>query len=165
MLLLIALPTLLLASAAQAPSPVPSPKADLAELAWIAGHWVGEDRKNGFSEEIWTAPRGDSMMGMWRWAPGDRVRLFEFLSIRLEEGHPVFRLRHYAPDGVGWEDKDKPLTLKLTRQGEREAAFEGPGPKGNLRIVYRRTPEGLVVTLEKEGEPLQEYRFREKPKP
>ena len=146
---------------APAVSTAPSPRpANLAQLSWIAGHWV-DDAGGDLSEEIWAAPNGDSMIGMWRYVAKGKMQIFELLSIREEEGGPVFRLRHFDPRMVAREEKDKPLALKLVALKDREAAFEGPGqPAGTVRLTYRRpATDTLSVTLEKDGRS-QEFRFR-----
>jgi len=38
-----------------------SPEMQLADVAWIAGHWKGE-AFGGIAEEVWTPPMGESMM-------------------------------------------------------------------------------------------------------
>jgi hypothetical protein len=134
----------------------------LADVAFIAGHWKG-DMGGALSEEIWVPPAGDSMMGMWRLVAGGQVKLFEFLNIVQEAEGPVFRLRHFDRLGVGREDRDKPIVLKLVSSKPREAAFEGPESSGagTVRLTYRRTSdEALSVTLEKASQPPQEFTFR-----
>ena len=42
-----------------------SPKATLADIAWLSGHWRGE-AFGGITEEIWSPPLGDSMMGSFK---------------------------------------------------------------------------------------------------
>lgn len=83
-------------SAAPAQPGAPASKPALAQLAWIAGHWVDES-DGTLSEEIWTAPSGDSMIGMWRYVGKGKLQIFEILSITDEAGGPVFRLRHFDP--------------------------------------------------------------------
>lgn len=132
----------------------------LADVAFIAGHWKG-DMGGALSEEIWVPPAGDSMMGMWRLVGGGQVKLFEFLNIVQEAEGPVFRLRHFDRLGVGREDRDKPIVLKLVSLKPREAAFEGREGAGTVRLTYRRTSdEALSVTLEKASQPPQEFTFR-----
>lgn len=154
-------------AAAAEPSPVPPPApaaARLADLAWIAGHWVDESGGN-LSEEIWTEPAGESMTGLWRYVSKGRLAVQELLSIADDRGRPALRLRHFDPKMVAREEKDAPVTLPLVSWKPNEAVFEGPGqPTGTVRITYRRpSPDALAVTLEKDGKP-QEFRFRRKRK-
>ena len=131
----------------------PSKPATLAQLAWIAGHWV-DDSGGALSEEIWTAPSGDSMIGMWRYVAKGKLQIFELLSITDDDdGGPVFRLRHFDPRMVAREEKDQALALKLVGFKDGEAAFEGPGqPTGTVRLTYRQpAADRLNVTLDRDG--------------
>lgn len=147
----------LASAAAAAPA-----RATMADVAFIAGHWKGE--MGGMaSEEIWAPPSGDNMVGMWRLVGADgQVKLFEFLTIVEDAEGPVFRLRHFDRAGVGWEEKDKPVVLKVVSFGARAATFEGRNSEdtGTVRLAYRRTGDALSVTLEKTGSAPQEFRFR-----
>jgi hypothetical protein len=153
------------ATRAAAPQASPAAKqpsttaARLTDVAWLAGQWR-DDKDGEISEEIWSAPAGDSMMGMWRWVSAGAVKLYEFLTITQDEGGVVFRLRHFDRHGVGWEEKDRPITLQLTRWSDAEAVFEGQGTEGPLRISYRKDgPDGLVATLER-GSRRDEFKLR-----
>jgi hypothetical protein len=138
----------------------------LADLAWIAGRWI-DDAGGNLSEEIWAAPVGDSMMGMWRYVAGGKVRIFELLTIGEHEGGLALRLRHFDPRLAGREDKERPVVLKLVRLAGREAAFEGTESSGTgtVRLTYRRpSDDTLSVTLDKAGGK-EEFRFRRAPAP
>jgi hypothetical protein len=144
--------------AAAAPPPVP---ATLADVAFMAGHWVGGD-PGDLSEEVWSAPEGDSMVGMWRYVAKGRTRIYEILILTAEGPNVVLRIRHFDPKLVAREEKDGAVELPLVGKGKREAVFEGPeyDVKGTVRLAYRGGEEGtLEVVLEKEGQ-RQEFRFR-----
>jgi hypothetical protein len=133
----------------------------LAALAWLAGHWVDEPGGD-LSEEVWTEPHGDSMLGMWRWVSARSARAVELLAIGVEAGRPVLRLRHFDGRLVAREERDRPLTWPLLRTGPREAVFEGSegSGRGKARLTYRSPdPDTLVAILEKGGKP-QEFRYR-----
>jgi hypothetical protein len=143
------------------PAQPSSPTTRLADLAWFEGHW--RDESGGtLSEEIWTAPAGDSLLGMWRLAQDGKVRIFELLAIKAEDGKLVIRLRHFDPKLVAREEKAQPIVWPLVRSGPREVVFEGPeaSGKGTVRLTYRRPDDDtLVAILEKGGKP-QEFRYR-----
>ena len=144
--------------AAAAPPPVP---ATLADVAFMAGHWVGGD-PGDLSEEVWTAPEGDSMLGMWRFVGKGKARIFEILTLTAEGEGVVLRIRHFDPKLVAKEDKAGAVELPLVARGAGEAVFEGPGSggKGTTRLSYRRGEDGgLVAVLEKTGS-REEFRFR-----
>ena len=58
--------------------------ADLQSLAWLAGRWVNDD-KGTLSEEIWSPPSGDAMMGTWRMVAGGKTRIYELLVLKQRE--------------------------------------------------------------------------------
>lgn len=149
--------------AAQAPpGPVP---ARIADVAWMAGHWRGEI-EGAVSEEVWAAPEGDTMIGMWRLVlPGGKARVLELLLLREDGEGVTLYLRHFDPQLVAREEKDRPLALRLVRRGEREAAFEGPAVAaygGSVRIEYRRPSEDLLVSVLERAGKREEFRFTRK---
>lgn len=150
----------LLAPPASAAEPSPTPvRRSVAELAWMAGHWVGEGGDD-LSEEIWTAPAAGSIVGMWRWASEERLKLLELLAVTEEDGGLVLRLRHFEPDLVGWEERDEPLELPLAELSPREVVFAGEAHGGPIRLTYRlENPDRLVAILEREGR-RDEFRYR-----
>jgi hypothetical protein len=144
----------------QAPEPIPV-AATLADVAFMAGHWVDESAEH-LSEEVWTEPSGDSMLGMWRYVAGAQARVLELLTLKAEGGFVVLRLRHFDSWMVAREDKDAPVALRLVAKEASAAIFEGPevGGAGRVRLTYRRTgPDTLVSVLDKGGEP-QQFSFR-----
>lgn len=155
-----------LLAAAEPPVPAATPRsgvaATLADVSFISGRWVDEEGGT-LSEEIWSAPAGDSMMGMWRLSQAGKAKVFEHLTLIAEEGKVTFRLRHFDRQGVAWEEKDRPNVLPLVAKGPGLAVFEGEGRAGFLRLTYRREGDALTVRLEKAGEPPADYRFRRAP--
>ena len=146
---------------AQAMAPPPPVPATLADVAFMAGHWIGGDGGD-LSEEVWSAPEGDSMVGMWRYVGKGRTRIYEILTLTTEDASVVLRIRHFDPKLVAREEKDRAVELRLVAKGPREAVFEGPeyDGKGNVRLTYRRgDDDSLTSVLEKEGS-RQEFRFR-----
>lgn len=155
---------LLMLAVAMAASAAMAQTASLTNLAWMSGRWV-DDSGGNFSEEIWTAPSGDSMMGMWRMVAGGKAKIFELLSIKAESDGIIMRLRHFDPRLVAREEREKPVELTLVGWKAREARFEGPavGASGLVSLTYRRSSDDtLTCTLEKEGKK-EEYSFRRAP--
>jgi hypothetical protein len=146
---------------AQEPARDAVPAATLAGVAWIGGHWVDRTPK-GLSEEVWTAPEGDSMLGMWRYVSGGKARVLELLAITATADGLELRLRHFDSALVAREEKAQSLVLKAIRQEPGMVAFEGPavGGEGLVRITYRKNGEdALAVTLEKAGKK-EEFGFK-----
>jgi hypothetical protein len=103
---------------------VGSPEATIGDVAWIAGHWVG-DAFGGIGEEIWTEPAGGAMMGMYRIVKDGQVGFYEFLTISEVDTSLVFRLKHFHADLKGWEEKDDMVTFPLVKIGDGHAYFDG----------------------------------------
>ncbi len=146
------------AAAAGEQAPV---SATLADVAFMAGHWVDESADQ-LSEEVWTEPSGDSMLGMWRYVGRGQARVLELLTLKAEGGLVVLRLRHFDGKLVAREEKDRPVELRLVAKQATEASFEGAevGGTGRVRLTYRRTgPDSLLSILDKGGKP-QEFSFR-----
>ena len=144
------------------PSALAAGTPTLSDFGWLAGRWV-DDSGGNVSEEIWTAPSGDAMQGMWRYVTEGKARIYEILTISEEEGGLVMRVRHFDPRLVAREEKAAPVVLKLVSSADRTAAFEGPEPNGPvvIRLTYSSSSEGtLNVTLEKDGRKSGGFSFR-----
>ncbi len=142
---------------ADAPAPV---AATLADVSFMAGRWVGGEGGD-VSEEVWAAPEGDSMMGMWRYVAKGRAGIFELLTLTAEGRNVVLRIRHFDAKLVAREDKERAVELPLVSKGPGQAVFEGPdyGGKGTVRLTYRGGGDTLTGILEKGGK-REEFRFR-----
>lgn len=132
----------LIESAAPEPGRAASLAIDLGRLAFLAGRW-SQESESGFSEEHWSLPRGNSMMGMFRWLkPDGKPAMFEMLTITQEPGGIYLRLRHYSAALVAKEEKEAPLTLRLASIEGSKAAFAAESGCGNLAgVTYQVTPE------------------------
>jgi hypothetical protein len=151
------------AASGQSQAPAPA-KAVLSNFFWMTGSWI-DDSGGNVSEEVWSAPSGDSMMGMWRYIQGGKTQIYELLTLHVEGSGIVLRLRHFDPQLAAREDKEKSLELKLVAWKDREARFEGTEVSGTglVALTYRNPSEDrLSVTLEKGGK-TQEFAFRRAP--
>ncbi len=132
-----------------------SAKEQLKSLHWIEGTWGKTDGEDVL-DEVWSAPSGDSMMGVFRWTKGGKVWLFELLTITIDDGRLVFRFRHFGRDQVPWEGKHDALTFYLKSIKEGEVVFENPERDEPRRFVFRRVDgDKLLVRVEghHEGKP------------
>jgi hypothetical protein len=141
--------------------------ASVQDLAWIAGHWIGE-MDGTIIEERWAEPLGGSMMGMFRLVKDGKARFLEFMTIDPGESGPVLKLRHFHPGLIAWEEKDKPLNLLLVGLAGREAIFELDDKSRPTKIIFRAEPPkgaaaSLTIVLEKETggtRTSQDFRYR-----
>lgn len=101
-----------------------SPKAELRQVEWIAGHWRGE-AFGGIAEEIWTSPLGNSMMGAFKLVVDSKVAFYEIETIVEENGTLILRLKHFHGDLKGWEEKDETVDFRLVKIAKDKVWFDG----------------------------------------
>ena len=101
-----------------------SPKASIADVAWINGYWQGEIW-GGQIEEIWSAPLAGSMMASFKFAADQQVKFYELITIFEQEDSLVLRLKHFSGGLQGWEEKDQFVEFKLVKLDDNNAYFEG----------------------------------------
>jgi hypothetical protein len=91
-----------------------SPKANIDEVAWIAGHWKAENF--GFTnEEIWTAPLGGSMMGIHRSDHENYKSYYEIRQITQEDETLIFRLKPFFSDLTSFKEKEYTRNFELVK--------------------------------------------------
>ncbi len=119
-----------------------APQNDVAKLGWLGGAWLSETPE-GWTEEIWTVPRGGLMLGTNRSGKGERATGFEFMRIALDgEGRVAF---FASPNG-------KPASaFPMVSSAPGEAVFENPAHDYPTRIVYRRDGDVLTGTISGPG--------------
>jgi hypothetical protein len=125
-----------------------SPSADLADLAWIAGDWVGQE-DDSLIQEQWSAPEGSDMMGMFRLIQAGEVVFYEFMTITRTESGTVLRIKHFDPGLVGWEEKAESVLFDLKEVADHRAVFETEKDGNPERLVFERFENELSITLEK----------------
>ncbi len=132
-------------AAAVASAPVASEAGH--PLGWMTGHWRGAQGE-GVIEEVWTALEGGSMMGMFRLVSEGALAFSEFMSIEMEAGAPVLRIKHFSPALRGWEERDESVTFDLVSVEDGTAVWQERG--GEARLTYRLTGgAGLEIVLDK----------------
>lgn len=133
-----------------------SPPATIADMAWLAGSWAGE-AFGGAADEVWSAPAGGAMMGMYRLVKDGAPVFYELLTIVEEEGSLVLRLKHFHADLRGWEEKDETVDFPLVKK-DPDGAVHFAGMS-----FHRDGDDGLVVHLalgDHGGGELREETFR-----
>lgn len=103
---------------------VGSPQATLENIQWLAGHWRGEGL-GGTTEEVWTAPLGNSMMCAFKFLQNDEVKFYELVTITEENGTLIMRLKHFHANLIGWEEKDETVDFKLVKTTKDVIYFDG----------------------------------------
>jgi hypothetical protein len=134
------LSALLLCFLAWTASPTPAgaaaaePSPALADLAWMAGCWTGEEGGT-LTEECWLLPGGGILLGMHRDVRASGKSFFEFLRIEAVGDSAVY---WGSPAG-------RPATpFGLVEKGPRRVVFANPAHDFPQRIIYWRTDDGLL---------------------
>lgn len=95
-----------------------------ADLSWLVGHWEG-DAFGGTCEEIWSPPSGGSMMCMFKLISGGEVGFYELVTITIDKGKPILKLKHFNADLTAWEEKEKVITFPYVNHSPGEIKFDG----------------------------------------
>ena len=136
--------------------------ATAGDVAWMAGRWVGEHDGDRI-EEWWSEPHAGMLLGMFRWHRDGEPRFYELMSMEPDDARLVFRIKHFAPGLVGWEEKDAAVTLDLVRLNEGEAVFLKRGEQ-RWMVYQRQASSGeLLAWFETEAEPHapgDEFRYK-----
>ncbi|HEX6737872.1 MAG TPA: DUF6265 family protein [Vicinamibacteria bacterium] len=113
-----------------------SPPARIDDISWLAGRWTGE-ALGGVSEEIWSAPRGGAMMGMYRLVREGKPVFYELCTIVEENGSLLLRLKHFNADLTGWEEKARTVDFPLVAIEGGAFHFEGMSlhPQGQDKLT------------------------------
>jgi len=99
-----------------------SVKATILDVSWIAGYWLGE-AFDGKTEEVWTNPLGNAMMGSFKLVVNNVIQFYELCTISEENETLVFRLKHFHNDLKGWEEKDEIIEAQLIKIENNKAYF------------------------------------------
>lgn len=130
-------------------APPQTPKVALESLAFLAGAWEGSMEGDPV-EETWSRPRGDSIIGMFRWQHAGRTIMWELLTIKAEEAGPTLRLRHFNADVEPWPSEAEGVAaMKATTLEKDRVVFTNESDKGNLASCEYHCPtaDRLVITV------------------
>lgn len=115
---------------------LPAQAADIDQLRWLAGCWSAIGGESGSGEQ-WSLPAAGTMFGVSRTIRDGALREFEYSHIApLDDGRLAF---HAQPSG-------QPATVfPVLRLTADEVVFEALHHDFPQRVIYRRTPEGLLA--------------------
>jgi hypothetical protein len=121
------LPALAMLSCLALPVGAQAPAAtDLSRLAWLEGRWTGT--QGGLeTEEHWTSPSGNALVGMNKAVKAGRIVSFEFLRIQhTKEGTAYLASPGGAP----------PTAFVLVELGDARVVFQNEAHDFPQRILY-----------------------------
>ncbi|MBL8228080.1 MAG: hypothetical protein JNL98_06370 [Bryobacterales bacterium] len=118
-------------------------KPTLSDFRFLTGHWRCEVW-GGVGEEVWMAPSGGNMLGMFRFIKGGKLEFSEIFGVEERAGGLTFLLRHFSPGLKAWEDKESPLEWKIAEWKQNETLFTREG----VTLRYKlESPDVLVATM------------------
>jgi len=125
---------------------VGSPEANLDDIGWIAGHWQGE-AFGGITEEIWSAPLGNSMMGAFKLIAENKVQFYELVTITEINNTILLQLKHFHGNLKGWEEKDETVDFRLVKVSPSKVYFD----EFTFELIDENTLDVYVVIGSKDG--------------
>jgi Domain of unknown function (DUF6265) len=132
---------------------VKSADATMAQVAWIAGVWMGTMGSSAI-EERWTPPAGGSMLAISRTVRDGLMSAFEFLCIVERNGGLVYSA---MPNG-----RSPATDFTLTKIDATSATFENPAHDFPKMIRYTKLPDGSLeaVVSGEAGQKAQTFVFK-----
>lgn len=122
----------------QPPKDATASAVDIGRLAWLTGHWGGEEGGRSV-EEIWTDAAGGAMFAISRTVVGGKLREFEFLRIAEHDG----RLAYLASPG----GRCPPTAFPLLSAEGTSVVFENLQHDFPQRIEYKLEGDTLNVRI------------------
>lgn len=115
----------------------PAPRATIADMAWIEGHWIG-DMPEGPVEHVVLGPRFGHLPGFVR-ALAPKNPIFYEISVFAEVGDSLtLRVKHFTPELAGWEAQAGYIARPLVDRDATNFYFDG--------ITFSRTgPDSFTV--------------------
>ena len=94
-------------------------KASPEIMNFLEGSWVGKGL-GGEVRETWQRTGNGDMMGMFIMSKNGKPNFYEFILITVEKDELVVKLKHFTPELVGWEEKEKSVNFRfIKKQGNR----------------------------------------------
>lgn len=118
-------------------------KATVSDIEWITGNWAGKGLGGNVTEN-WTRTGGDRLIGTFSLVKDGKPVFFEFMQLLVEKENLVLRIKHFNPDMVGWEEKDKTVDFKFIKKDKNRVYFSGltfekiGKKKLNIYIAFRQ---------------------------
>jgi hypothetical protein len=122
--------------------PLPTPaKRAIADVAWIAGAWIGTRFSGSSIEERWSPPLGGAMLAVSRTVnTSGKMVAFEYLRIVERDAGLV-----YVAQPGGAPKTEFVLTdAGPTEAGGKRAVFDNPRHDYPKRIVYELSADGKL---------------------
>ena len=159
------------AAPAAAPAPATKPAArtpaptaaELAPLAFLAGHWVTELPNGMVSEELWMPARGKSMLGSFRQTrPDGTPAFFEFTQVVVgANGDVLLRQMHVHGNFEADPRRKEAMNLRLSSAKDNVAVFvpvddAAKANAGDLASVTYSLKDADTLAMRIESKPVKQ---------
>jgi hypothetical protein len=125
------------------PSPHPAARSKLLDFGWLEGHWQGVWGPR-IVEQDWMAPKGGTMLGMFRAVENDKTLVMELFALVETPEKIELRFRHFTPSLMTWEQSGSTI-LDLDSVDPHRATFENPFDGQPKRVTYARIDADTFV--------------------
>ena len=105
-------------------NPVQPANADISQLDWLSGRWIGQGL-GGNVEENWSPPQGGAMAATFQAFKDGQPQFYEICLIAAQGKSLVYKVKHFNPDLTGWEEKSDFVSFPLVRIEPGKAYFQG----------------------------------------
>ena len=138
--ILVLLSAVLVAPFSRAQAPV----NPLQPLSFLTGRWTS-NADGEFQEEYWSPVQDGSMVGTFRVVRLGKPVFYEFWAVEVEDGKPVYKLKHFNGGLKVWEEKDDLVRLPVRELDSTHVVFANED--GTLSLRYDRKGTELTATL------------------
>lgn len=128
---------------APAANPSQSPKATLADFAWLEGRWQGVWGPR-MAEQEWIGPKAGVMLGVFRLIENDKTLVIELFTLLEKQDRIEFRFRHFTPELHPWEQAGSTV-LNLAILEPPKAVFDNPVDGQPKREILTHIDAGTYV--------------------
>ena len=95
------------------------------DVSWMNGNWQGIEDST-ISEEQWTKPIANTMMGMYRMIRNGKPVFYELMLLYKDSSFVKMQLKHFWHNLKGWEHRDSTgVIFSLLKVEGKKAFFDG----------------------------------------
>lgn len=124
----------------------------LEEFSFLTGLWQGNGL-GGTIEEQWSPPQAGTMIGTFRLVQNNKNIFYEIMELSEKEGRIYLKVKHFTPEFIGWEEKEKYITFPFLLRQHNVFYFNG------LTMEIHDKELTLYVRMKKKDGSLSEEKF------
>ena len=113
-----------------------SPKANLNDIKWLSGNWIGASEMGNF-EENWSLASAKSMLFSFKMWNDNEVFFYEVGHIIEKDKSLVLELKHFDKELKGWEKQDEKESFRLVKIDGNKFYFD--------KITYEKIDDNHMI--------------------